>query len=179
MVNAQMPIVMVDGTKAHIRMFLKDINHRASKVVHDGNVVYVALPAQELSWLDGIAKDTGVRRREVPKFPAHGKAPCGLLTTKLRYHMSRCRKCTVLRAPEPQHGESKTVVKVEGLHDLTLSGLVELMRRKMDESLALAQEYDTVLKALEKMPALQEQLTELQRQIAEHQQALGYFMKHG
>lgn len=179
MTSSQMPIVRVEGTKARMRKFLKDVNNRASKVVRDGNAAYLALPAQELGWLDKVTRDTGVKKLDAREFPAHEKAPCGVLTTRLRYHIGRCKKCAALRPPKPHNGECKTVLKVEGLQDMTLGGLIVLMKSKMDEALALAQEYDTTIKALEEIPTLQGQLGVLQKQIAEHRQALDYFTRHG
>jgi len=178
MVSSQMPIVKIEGTEAHVRNFLKDVAGRATKIVRDkDSTVYVAIPAQELGWIDKIARDTNVKKTEVHIFPMHEKAACGVFTTRLRYHTGRCKQCTALRPPKPCNSEVRTVVKVEGLHDLTLGGLVALMKGKMDEAMALAQEYDTVVKAIEMVPELQSQLGTLNKQIDEHRQALKYFME--
>lgn len=175
MTSSQMSVVRIEGTDAHMRMFLKDVNSRASKIVRDGSAVYVAVPAQELGWLDKIARDVGVKKLEVQEFPVHKKAPCGVFTTQLRYHIGRCKTCAALRPSKPKDGPVRTVLHVEGLHDLSINGLLSLMKQKMDEAFALAQEYDTVIKAIEKIPALEEQIKTLQKQMIEHRAALEYF----
>lgn len=179
MTNSQMSIVKIEGTNTRMRKFLKDVNSRASKIVRDTSAVYVAVPAQELGWLDKVAKDVGVKRLEVQEFPANKQAPCGIFTTQLRYHTGRCKKCAALRVSKPQSGECKTVLKVEGLQDFSINGLLSLMKQRMDEALGLAQEYDTTIKAIENIPALEEQTKTLQRQVAEHREALKFFSETG
>lgn len=176
MTSTQPSVVRLEGTDTRIRKLMKDLNGRATILVRGGKgVVYAGVPNQELGWLDKIARDIGVKKAEIPAFPKYEKAPCGVFTTAPHYHVGRCRKCAALRPQKSHDGESKTVVRVEGLHDLTLNGLIGLMKGKMDEAMALAQEYDTVVKALEKVPELQLQLGALTKQIDEHRQALKYF----
>lgn len=176
MVNTNLSIVRLEGSKVRVHRLLKDINGRASIVVHGGSgILYVGVPSCELGWLDKVARDIGCKKQEMQGLPEYGEAPCGLLTTSVAHHTPRCKKCTALRPPKPHNGEAVTVVKVEGLHDLTFNGLLELMRKRMDEALVLAQEYDTVIKAAEKIPELETQLKTYQEELGDHKQALRHF----
>ena len=128
MTSANISIVRIEGTEAHVRMFLRDVNGRATKIVRDkGNVVYVCLPSQELGWLDKVARDVNVKKQEVRELPAHQVALCGICTTQLKQHSARCKRCTAMRPKKSQDGECKTVTKAIGLQDASLSGLICLM----------------------------------------------------
>lgn len=173
-------VVRIEGTLAHMGKFLKDVSNRASKVVRGSSgVVYVELPSSELGWLDKVAKDTNVKKLEIPHLPTYKTAPCGILTTALYSHVPRCKKCAALRPPKPHDGEAATVVKVEGLEDLTLWGMIDFMKKRMDEALLLAQEYENVIKAVENIPELESQIKRLQEQLGNHKQAVKYFTERG
>lgn len=171
-------IVKLEGSMAKIRKLMKDADGRATRIVRGNEgTIYLCMPNHELGWIDKIAKDIGVKKAEVCSLPSYGKALCGVLTVNPGKHSAQCKKCRALMPAKPHDGEVRTVIKVEGLHDLSLNGLTSLMKGKMDEAMAIAQEYDTIIKAVEKIPELETQLEVLKRQIAEHRQALKYFMK--
>lgn len=174
--NTNLSIVRLEGSRIRIHRLLKDIDGRASVVVHGAaGTLYVGVPSCELGWIDKVARDIGCKKLEVQSLPEHKKALCGILTTSVKHHTPRCKKCISLRPPKPHNGKAVTVVKVEGLHDLTFSGLIELMKKRMDEAFMLAQEYDTVIKAAEKIPELESQLKTYQEQLGDHKQALRHF----
>lgn len=170
--------VRLEGTPTRIRKVMKDVNGRVSKIIRGNEgLIYVELPSQELGWIDKVAKDLGVKKVEMSTLPTHSRAPCGALTVNLRGHSGRCKKCADLRPLKPHNGEARTVVKVEGLHNLTLDGLISLMKVKRDEALTIAQEYDTTIIAVEKLPTIQVQLEEITKQMDNQRQALKYFME--
>lgn len=173
-------IVKLEGSKGRIRKLMRDINGRAHKLVRGTEgVIYAEMPSQELSWMDKIAHDIGVKKLEVWEFPKHEQAPCGVYTVEVGRHKGKCKSCqAILSRKRPHDGEARVVAKLEGaksLDELSLNGLVGLMKGKMDEALQLAQEYDTVIKAVEKIPELNEQMKKLNEQVSEHKSALKYF----
>ena len=178
MTSTDSSIVRLEGSDARIRSLTKDVSGRASIIVRGSEgVMYVGIPNGERGWLDKVAKDHGVNQAVIDMLPEHERAPCGTLTTGLRGHTGRCKKCAALRPQKPRDGEVKTVLKVEGLHKLNLDGLLGFMKGKMEEAFALAQEYDTVIKAIEKIPELKAQMDKLTAQMGDHRQALKYFIE--
>lgn len=178
--SISMVFVRLEGTKARMRKLMKDISSRATTIIRGvEGIIYVALPSQELSWIDKVAKDDGVHKAEIQGLPKHDRALCGVLTVNLHKHIGRCRKCQELKPRKPHSGEVITVAKVEGLQELSLNGLISVMKQKMDEAMALAQEWDIAIKAVEKIPELQAQVNVLSKQMEEHRQALELFTKGG
>lgn len=185
MASPNLQAVKLEGTEAHIKKILRHLDGRATVVVRGAKTeLFVAVPGSELGWLDKVAHDMGCKKLEIPELPEHEKAPCGILTTDVRHHKARCKECLKLKPEKPapvprttrsRNGKAQTVVKVEGLHDLTLEGLVTFMKNRMEDALALASEYDTVLKALEKIPELEDKLGQFQGELDSHRNALKYF----
>ncbi len=99
MTNANLASVRLEGSIPHIRKMLKNLNGRATVIIHgSGKALFVGVPTSELHWLDKIAKDIGCTKQELPSLPAHNKALCGILTVSKRYHEGNCKACAIVRA---------------------------------------------------------------------------------
>lgn len=167
--------VKLEGTKARTRRLMHDVSGRAQRIVRgNAGTLYIQLPSSELGWIDKVAGDIGVRKVEVQQLPVYFMAPCGVFTVNVGNHKGQCKKCqAILR--KPHDGEVKTVAKVEGLQSMDINSLIAVMKQRADDALSLAQEYDSVIKALEKIPELQKQLESMAKQLDEHRQAIKCF----
>lgn len=141
MISPNLASAKLEGTEARIRKILKDLNGRATAIVRGSSerkgtaILYVAVPANELGWLDKVAKDIGCTKHEIPSLPEHEKALCGVLTVNRRHHEGRCRACAKVRAQTapagkrvptktPKASASKTIGKIEPGQNFDLDGVI-------------------------------------------------------
>lgn len=166
---------------------------KLTKVIAPANVVVasglvtIALVRDDhgAKWAENVATEYTCTSVKPVAEPTHHIMLCGLsgLTADtVKRHESHCSSCKALRrnGPSPTPtvvaSPAETVVSVKGLADLSLNGMLSLMRQRVDEAMGLAATYEAAITAIERMGEAEKQLAAAQALVDSDRKALAYFL---
>jgi hypothetical protein len=96
-------------------------------------------------------------------------------------HEAQCGSCKAAR-PAIKSAESikyngvKTLVSVRELSDLSLQGIIDLMKQRIDEAMAIGGAFETAVTALENLAESEQKLRTLENDLKESRNAVRYFL---
>lgn len=99
-----------------------------------------------------------------------------------RTHTGGCKACHAIKPTQkvsvakPRAGKAEAIVTVPGLQHMSVNGLLSLMQERLDKLMEMAQEYDSAIKALKGLDALDAELSRLISEKEQHSKALAIFM---
>lgn len=190
---------LIDCGSKH-KKAVRDLAH--FKVVrHTKGMIFTSVKGDELRHFHYTCKALNLSPKEMPEdqVPTYEEAPCGHHTTNVHAHSGRCKTYATMRqngqqatdadadAPPAEtqpHRNGKagpvtTVFKLPGLSDVSLQGVIDLMKARRDTALNLATELDSVITALEKSSEVDQQLATLEAERQQYRKALVHFTEGG
>jgi len=191
MTIANLVSVRLEGTEARIHKILKDLNGRATVVIHgSGKVLYVGVPSSELGWLDKVVKDIGCTKQEIPLLPEYEKALCGILTVSRRYHEGRCKACARVRAQMGPAGKAApikkllssapiTVGKIEPGQNFDLNGVIASIEITHDKLFGELESLENLLANLKGYRDAKSKLGELEQEARDRMSAARNLLSEG
>jgi hypothetical protein len=101
-------------------------------------------------------------------------------------HEAQCGSCKAARPTyvsafiKPtetiKHNGVKTLVSVRELSDLSLQGIIDLMKKRIDEAMSIGGAFETAVIALENLEESEQKLRTLENDLEESRKAVRYFL---
>ena len=142
--------------------------------------ILIRIPESEKSFIQKVTTDLSLSLRPYgDELPPNRKMACGKVYVEGRntsMHIGQCKVCRVAMGKSVTK-PAVTVVKVKGLTEMSINGLLSAMKLRYEECMDLAGEWDRAIKALEGLTTLQERTKALEVEKVEHTKAIKLFLK--
>jgi hypothetical protein len=153
------------------------------------NSMYVLVPKRMYDEFAEICDEYAISKTLISRPPAYDEASCGVLTTRLRGHVSRCTECREASGKAParakgvqaglrkRDGEVNTVFALPELTEFTLDGLLELMGKYRDEAVEIAASLEASVTAVSEVQTLFKRLAEIRQASPHLSAAMDHFLE--
>ena len=167
----------------------RGVFHQYRVVRETTNSIYVLVPKRMYDEFAEICDEYAISKTHISRPPAYDEASCGVLTTRLRGHISRCTECREASGKAParakgvqaglrkRDGEVKTVFALPELGEFSLDGLLELMDKYRDEAVDIAANLEKSVTAVSEVQALFKRLAEIRETNPHLSAAMDHFLE--
>ena len=169
----------VTGSDTKIRKAIYDLRD-CQPVIESKTSFFIMVPESEDNFVNKVASDLGINIKLYgDKLPPNHKLSCGKFYIDGRNLIAHTAHCKICRNSmgKLELKPAITVVKVKGLIEPNINGLLSAMKQRYEEVMALAIEWDSTIRALEGLESLTERTKVLEAEKIEHLKAIKYFMK--
>ena len=178
----------VERTNIYYYAVNRGVFNQYRRVRETTNSMYVLVPKRMYDEFAEICDEYAISKTPINRPPDYDEASCGVLTTRLRGHVSRCTECRAADGKAPakrasvqaglrkRDGEVKTVFALPELAEFTLDGLLKLMGTYRDEAVDIAASLEASVTAVSEVQTLFKRLAEIRQASPHLSAAMDHFL---
>jgi hypothetical protein len=180
---------LVERANIYYYVVVRGVFHQYRTVRETRDGVFILVPKRMYDEFTEICDEYGMAKTPINRPPEYDEASCGVLTTRLLGHISKCAECRAASGKPPirakgvqaglrkRDGDVKTVFALPELTEFTLDGLLDLMGKYRDEAVEIAASLEASVTAVSEVQTLFKRLAEIRQASPHLSAAMDHFLE--